>query len=148
MSFQLWLRTSELPAGKTITCWISRVWQRGILLRNTLPEVWHTAVCKTYFIVCVFTWMNISCPNPTYTYVTLDHKTSHKGSEISQSWINMLSIDAWFVMIAQYLAETIWKSGFWGCKKIKILRKSSLKLSKWRSEQCILPIKNLVFIYF
>ncbi len=45
-------------------------------------------------------------------YVTLDHKTSHKGLffeiEIyasSESWINKLSID-------------VWKSGIWGCKKI------------------------------
>ncbi len=45
-------------------------------------------------------------------YVTLDHKTSHKGQffeiEIwtsSESWINNLSIDVWFVMIGQYLAE-------------------------------------------
>ncbi len=44
--------------------------------------------------------------------VTLDHKTSHKGQfceiEIhtsSESWINNLSIDVWFVMIGQYLAE-------------------------------------------
>ncbi len=40
------------------------------------------------------------------------HKTSHKGEffEIkmyasSESWINKLSIDIWFVMIGQYLAE-------------------------------------------
>ncbi len=46
----------------------------------------------------------------TNTYVTLEHKTSHKGQffEIkmyasSESWINKLSIDVWFVMIGQYL---------------------------------------------
>ncbi len=44
-------------------------------------------------------------------YVTLDHKTSHKGPffkievYITSSWINKLSIDVWFVMIGQYLAE-------------------------------------------
>ncbi len=45
-------------------------------------------------------------------YVTLEHKTSHKGqfSEIEiytsyESWINNISIDVWFVMIGQYLAE-------------------------------------------
>ncbi len=44
--------------------------------------------------------------------MTLEHKTGHKGqfSEIeiytsSESWINNLSIDAWFVMIGQYLSE-------------------------------------------
>ncbi len=45
-------------------------------------------------------------------YVTLDHKTSHKGQlfeieiyKSSESWINNLSIDVWFVRIGQYLAE-------------------------------------------
>ncbi len=44
--------------------------------------------------------------------MSLEHKTSHKGQfceiEIStsyKSWINNLSIDVWFVMIEQYLAE-------------------------------------------
>ncbi len=42
--------------------------------------------------------------------MNLEHKTSHKGQffeiEIyasSESWINNLSIDVWFVMIGQYL---------------------------------------------
>ncbi len=45
-------------------------------------------------------------------YVYVDHKTSHKGTffeiEIytsSESWINNLFIDVWFIMIAQHLAE-------------------------------------------
>ncbi len=40
-------------------------------------------------------------------YVTLHHKTSHKGQffEIEIYTINKLSIDVWFVMIGQYLAE-------------------------------------------
>ncbi len=42
-------------------------------------------------------------------YVTLDHKTRHKGQffeiEIYTRWINKLSIDVWFVMVGQYLAE-------------------------------------------
>ncbi len=44
--------------------------------------------------------------------MTLDHKTSHKGQyyEIdmytwSESWINKLYIDVWFVRIGQKLAE-------------------------------------------
>ncbi len=42
------------------------------------------------------------------SYVTLDHKTSHKGQFLEidlYSWIIKLSIDVWFVMIGQYLAE-------------------------------------------
>ncbi len=41
----------------------------------------------------------------------LDHKTSHKGNffknifTATDSWINKLSIYAWFVKIGQYLAE-------------------------------------------
>ncbi len=59
-----------------------------------------------------------------FTYVILDHKTSHKGTffkiEIyisSESWINKRSIDVWFIRIGQYLSDTtIWKSRIWGCK--------------------------------
>ncbi len=47
-----------------------------------------------------------------YIYVTLEHKTSHKGHffeiEIyasSESWIHNVSTDVWFVSIEQYLAE-------------------------------------------
>ncbi len=42
----------------------------------------------------------------------MDHKTSHKGQFFKieiyaapESWIIKLSIDVWFVMIGQYLAE-------------------------------------------
>jgi len=39
--------------------------------------------------------------------MTLDHKTSHtlKCLDVasSESWINNISIDVWFVMIGQYL---------------------------------------------
>ncbi len=46
-------------------------------------------------------------------YVTLDHKTSLirvnffkiEIDTSSESWINTLSIDVWFVMIGQYLAD-------------------------------------------
>ncbi len=44
--------------------------------------------------------------------MTLDHKTSYEGQFFlikiytsSESWMNKLSIDVWFVMIGQYLAE-------------------------------------------
>ncbi len=63
-------------------------------------------------------------------HLTLDHKTSLKCEffEIgintsSESWINKLSIDVWYVRIGQYLDEMqllyIWNiSGIWGYKKI------------------------------
>ncbi len=63
-------------------------------------------------VAMVMTSQLINIWPPTFTYVTLDHKTSHKGQffEIemyasSESWINNISIDVWFVMIGQYLAE-------------------------------------------
>ncbi len=44
--------------------------------------------------------------------MTLDHKTSHKGKfslieiyTLSESLKNNISIDIWFVMIGQYLAD-------------------------------------------
>ncbi len=39
----------------------------------------------------------------------------------SESWINKLSIDVWFVRIGQYSADMqlFEKSGIWGCKKKK-----------------------------
>ncbi len=55
----------------------------------------------------------------------MDHKTSYKGSFVkieiytsSESWINNLCIDAWDVMIGQYLAENLEsenakKSNYW-----------------------------------
>ncbi len=51
------------------------------------------------------------------------------------SWINKLSVDVWFVRIGQYLAEIqlfeYLESE--GAKKMKIQRKSPLKLSKLSS---------------
>ncbi len=64
-------------------------------------------------------------------FVTLDHKTSNKGhfSEIeiyklSESWINKLSIDVWFVRIGQYLVLSYY------------LRQEIYKISTW----------NMIFI--
>ncbi len=44
--------------------------------------------------------------------MTTDHKTSHKGQfhkieiyTLSESCINKISIDVWFVRIGQYLAD-------------------------------------------
>ncbi len=62
-----------------------------------------------YSVFVIFSF----CPTLLHIlYVTLDHKTSHKGqfSEIeiytsSESRIDKLSIDVWFVRIGQYVAE-------------------------------------------
>ncbi len=74
--------------------------------------------------------------------MTLDHKTSHKCQffEIemytsSESRINKLSIDVWFVRTGQYLAEIQLFENLEseGAKKNQILRKLPLKLSKLSS---------------
>ncbi len=42
----------------------------------------------------------------SFIYVTLDHKTSHKGKFFKiEIYTLMLSIDVWFVMTGQYLAK-------------------------------------------
>ncbi len=58
---------------------------------------------------------------------------------------NIYFIWVYFVRIGQYLAENI--LNLMVQNKIKISRKSPLKLSKWSSLQCILLIIHLVFIY-
>ncbi len=53
--------------------------------------------------------INIKAIKTSRYYVTLDHKTSHKGIFLlllrcftsSESWINKSSIDVWFVRIAK-----------------------------------------------
>ncbi len=73
-------------------------------------------------------------------FVTLDHK-SGPFFEIeiytsSESWINKLSIDVWFVKIGQYLAE-MQLFGNWESegakKKSKYWENFPLKLPKWSS---------------
>ncbi len=59
--------------------------------------------------------------------MTLDRKPSHKGQ--SYSSINKLFIDAWFVMIGQYLAE-IQLFEYLESEGAKVLRKWPLKLSR------------------
>ncbi len=75
------------------------------------------------------------------SYVTMNHKTSHKGTFFNieiytspESCINKLSIDVWFIW-TQYLDEIQLFENLEseGAKKIEILRKSPLKLSKLSS---------------
>ncbi len=62
-----------------------------------------------YYIIYCYIYVYI---HKYIIYVTLYHKTSHKCQFFkiefytsSDSWINKFSIDVWFVMIEQYLAE-------------------------------------------
>ncbi len=66
------------------------------------------------FVICYFVFRIVICFALIghRTYVTLEHKTSHKGKffqieiyAVSERLINNISIDVWFVMIWQYLAE-------------------------------------------
>ncbi len=72
----------------------------------------HQNLVLFLYILKVFTegFVHISFTLIYTTFVTLEHKTSHKCKffEIesytsSESWINYISIDVWFVMIGQYL---------------------------------------------
>ncbi len=71
-------------------------------------------------------------------YVTLDHKTSHKGQfieieiYISSESRKFFYFQLMYSFLWQHLA-TVWKSGIWRCLKIKMLNKIALKLSKWSS---------------
>ncbi len=76
-----------------------------------------------YIYIYIHTYIHTHTHTHTHTHiyiyciymcvcVTLDHKTRHKGQFIeieictsSESWINKLSIDVWFVRIGKYLAE-------------------------------------------
>ncbi len=54
----------------------------------------------TWFLGLKKHWLLLSI-----IYLTLHHKSSHKGTFFKLSWINKRSIDLWFVSIRQYLAE-------------------------------------------
>ncbi len=77
------------------------VWERDPGPQN------QSYICKinSYYYLFIFSVLK----GQPAAYVTLGHKTSHKGPfEIemyasSESWINNLYIDVWFVMIEQYL---------------------------------------------
>ncbi len=80
-----------------------RCWCLG--LRGNLSAI---CVCVTYGDQNIKSTIDLTIKHNAY--VTLDHKTSHKGQfceiEIyisSGTCINNLSIDVWFVMIGQYL---------------------------------------------
>ncbi len=72
----------------------------------------HESVCvQESACVCECVWESVLCE--WVTYVTLEHKTSHKCQIFqiemyasSESWINNISIDVCF-MIGQYLAENL-----------------------------------------
>ncbi len=65
------------------------------------------------------------------TYVTVDHKTSYKGQFII--WKQNKEAFRWCMVCKDRTLfgwdKTIWKSGIWGSKNIKILRKSPLKFT-------------------
>ncbi len=65
------------------------------------------------------------------TYVTVDHKTSYKGQFII--WKQNKEAFRWCMGCKDRTLfgwdKTIWKSGIWGSKNIKILRKSPLKFT-------------------
>ncbi len=91
----------------------------------------YTQHCINYYLLTLkelFSFISV-------IYVNLDNKTSHKCQfveidiyALSESWINNLSIDVWFVMIGPYLK--IWNLRVqknWNIEKIifKVVKMSS-----------------------
>ncbi len=77
-------------------------------------EKWRVIACLQYFyfFCIILSFKAIVHSEILSSFVTLDHKTSHKGKFFihqiytsSENWTNKLSIDVWFAMIGQYLAE-------------------------------------------
>ncbi len=61
--------------------------------------IFKTPILSKLKFPCFFSWQLRS--RGYIPYVTLDHKTSHKGQFLHTE----ISIDTWFVMIGQYFAE-------------------------------------------
>ncbi len=82
---------------------------------KTVPEPQKNFLCLSFYHSvqwCVYSIYIYMWPWTTKPVIRV-HFYIYTSSE---SWINKLSIDVWFVMIGQY--TTIWKSGIWGCHKI------------------------------
>ncbi len=86
--------------------------RRQLSFYKSLPNL---VKCRTFLRKSVWeaikqNYYDLSLAGKNNFHVTLERKTSHKGTfsqvEIyasSESWINNISIDVWFVMIGQYL---------------------------------------------
>ncbi len=102
---------------------------------SMLPMNVFRGMCVLYVgLIHFYTSQWLSHENPSLN-VTLDHKTSHKCqffdikiSTSSESWLNKLSIDVWFVRTIFGRDTTIWKAGIWGCKKNQNTEKITLKV--------------------
>ncbi len=92
----------------------NKCFQHWLIIRNVSWAAYQNDFWRIMWLWRLEYWKCIFASqegtNYILIYVTLDHKTSHEGPffkiEInisSESWINKLSIDVWFVMIGQYL---------------------------------------------
>ncbi len=112
---------------KTLLLEHSHLWSPGVCsnycTKPALNQALSTEVLYSLQLACAslqmcLDWRNFSlgrwkhrlyirkCGKKSIQYVTLDHKTSHKGQFLFiYSWINNIFIDVWFVMIGQYLFE-------------------------------------------
>ncbi len=96
--------------------------------------------------------------------MTLDHTTSLKGqffkTEIytsSESWINKLSIDVWFVRIGQYLTEIqlfenlesegAKKSTYWEIRRIVQIKFLAMHITNQKLSFDIFTVRNLQNIF-
>ncbi len=65
----------------------------------------------------------------------------------SESWINKLSIDVWFVGTIFDWDTTIWKSGIWGCKKNIDTKKCAFKVVQMKFSAMHITNQKLIFIF-
>ncbi len=98
----LCLRSAPHTASRCRWSW--RRWIRGVRGWSVWPRCRRSTPTESR-------WENRFCRlTPAYSLIKCDHKTSHNDTFLeikihasSESWINNLFIDVWFVMIGQYL---------------------------------------------
>ncbi len=94
-----WVILTLRPDLPMVKSWFFSIHWVMLTMSSYLPMVLAWFLNKRFLIKLVRFIIFVKW---TYIFVSLDHKTSHI-SQSSESWIDMLSIDVWFVRIGQYL---------------------------------------------
>ncbi len=140
-------RYSKILHSSLLVTWLSThlpwlwpsVWQN-----DGTENIKHKQTCRDMLKLVLiytrsyFTGLKIA-QNISQIFVTLDHKTSHKGQFFEnkiytspESWINKLSLDVWCMVCYDRTIigwdTTIFKSGIWGCKKNLNIEKITFKV--------------------
>ncbi len=122
-----------------------------LLSRTQKQKKFKRAKVTLFELICLI----YVCPTQTNLLcVTLNHKTSHKHHfffffeiKSSESWINKLSIDAWFVRIGQYLAELFENLESEGANNYKYWKKIAFKVVLMKSLAMHITNQEFWYIY-